>query len=127
MNHTADTHEWARRARAGEWEYQDRYMCFDTYDIPAQFEKTMPEVFPGTAPGNFTYMEDMHKFVLTTFHPYQWDLNYRNPVVFNEMVGNILYLANLGVEVFRIYVRPRSANKAGHLLPTCPRCTRLCA
>ena len=51
MNHTADTHEWARRARAGEWEYQDRYMCFDTYDIPAQFEKTMPEVFPGTAPG----------------------------------------------------------------------------
>lgn len=106
MNHTADTHEWARRARAGEWEYMDRYMCFDTYDIPAEFEKTMPEVFPGTAPGNFTYMEDMHKFVLTTFHRYQWDLNYRNPVVFNEMVGNILYLANLGVEVFRIDAVP---------------------
>ena len=106
VNHSADTHEWAKRARAGEQEYIDRYMCFDSYEIPSQFEKTMPEVFPGTAPGNFTYIEEMKKYVLTTFHKYQWDLNYRNPVVFNEMVGSILYLANLGVEVFRIDAVP---------------------
>ena len=41
MNHTADTHEWAMRAKAGEKEYQDRYQCYDTYDIPSQFEQTM--------------------------------------------------------------------------------------
>ena len=67
------------RAKAGEKEYQDRYQCYDTYDIPSQFEQTMPQVFPATAPGNFTWCEEMKKYVLTTFYPYQWDLNYQNP------------------------------------------------
>lgn len=106
MNHTADTHEWAMRAKAGEQEYIDRYQCYDTFDVPAEFEKTMPQVFPATAPGNFIWCEEMHKFVLSTFYPYQWDLNYANPVVFNEMAGNILFLANLGVEVLRIDAVP---------------------
>ncbi len=106
MNHTADTHEWAMRAKAGEQEYIDRYQCYDTYDIPSEFEKTMPQVFPTTAPGNFTWCEEMKKHVLTTFYPYQWDLNYRNPVVFNEMAANILFLANMGVEVLRIDAVP---------------------
>lgn len=106
MNHTADTHEWAMRAKAGEQEYIDRYQCYDTYDIPAEFEKTMPQVFPATAPGNFTWCEEMKKHVLTTFYPYQWDLNYHNPVVFNEMAANILFLANMGVEVMRIDAVP---------------------
>ena len=106
MNHTADSHEWAIRAKNGEQEYIDRYQCYDTYEIPAAFEKTMPQVFPGTAPGNFTWCDEMKKYVLTTFYPYQWDLNYHNPKVFNEMMDNILYLANLGVEIFRIYAVP---------------------
>ncbi len=106
MNHTADTHEWAMRAKAGEQAYMDRYQCYETWDIPAEFEKTMPQVFPTTAPGNFTWCEQMQRHVLTTFYPYQWDLNYRNPVVFNEMAANILFLANLGVEVLRIDAVP---------------------
>lgn len=106
MNHTADTHEWAMRAKAGEQEYIDRYQCYDTHDIPAEFEKTMPQVFPATAPGNFTWCEEMKKYVLTTFYPYQWDLNYHNPVVFQEMAANILFLANMGVEVMRIDAVP---------------------
>ena len=106
MNHTADTHEWAIRAKRGEQEYMDRYQCYETREIPDQFEKTMPQVFPETAPGNFTWCEEMHRHVLTTFYPYQWDLNYHNPKVFNEMIGNILYLANMGVEVFRIDAVP---------------------
>ena len=67
MNHTADTHEWAVRAKAGEKAYQDRYYCYDTWEIPSQFEQTMPQVFPTTAPGNFTWCEEMQKYVLTTF------------------------------------------------------------
>lgn len=106
MNHTADTHEWAMRAKAGEKEYQDYYQCYDSYDIPAQFEKTMPQVFPSTAPGNFTWNEQMQKYVLTTFYPFQWDLNYRNPRVFTEMADVILFLANEGVEVLRIDAVP---------------------
>ena len=102
MNHTSDEHEWARRARAGEKAYQDRYFFFDDYTIPDQYEKTCPQVFPTTAPGNFTWLPDCRKVVMTTFYPYQWDLNYSNPVVFNEMVCNMLYLVNQGVDVVRL-------------------------
>ena len=106
MNHTSEEHEWARRARAGEREYQDRYFFFDSYDIPAQYERTCPQVFPTTAPGNFTWLEDAQKYVMTTFYPYQWDLNYANPDVFNIMVDNLLNLANHGVDVLRIDAVP---------------------
>ena len=106
MNHTSEDHEWAKRARAGEKEYQDRYFFFDSYDVPALYEQTCPQVFPTTAPGNFTWLDDVHKHVMTTFYPYQWDLNYRNPVVFNEMVYNMLYLANQGVDIVRLDAVP---------------------
>lgn len=106
MNHTSEDHDWAKRALAGEKEYQDRYFMFDNYDIPSQYERTCPQVFPTTAPGNFIWREDCHKFVMTTFYPYQWDLNYANPVVFNEMVSNMLYLVNQGIDIVRIDAVP---------------------
>ena len=84
MNHTSEEHEWAQRALAGDKEYQDRYFFFDSYEIPAEYEKTCPQVFPTTAPGNFTWRADCKKYVMTTFYPYQWDLNYANPVVFTR-------------------------------------------
>ena len=106
MNHTSEDHEWAKRARAGEKEYQDRYFFYDNWDIPSQFEKTVPHVFPTTAPGNFTWLPEIEKVVMTTFYPYQWDLNYANPVVFNEMMYNFLYFANLGIDIIRIDAVP---------------------
>ena len=106
MNHTSEEHEWAKRARAGEREYMDRYYFYDNYDVPSQFEQTVPQVFPTTAPGNFTWLDDMKKFVMTTFYPYQWDLNYWNPVVMNEMVYNMLNLTNKGIDVIRIDAVP---------------------
>lgn len=71
MNHTSEDHEWAKRARAGEKEYQDRYFFYDSWDIPNQFEETVPQVFPQTAPGNFTWCNEAQKVVMTTFYPYQ--------------------------------------------------------
>jgi amylosucrase len=106
INHTADTHPWAMRAKAGEQEYMDRYICYDTPDIPRQLEETIPDVFPETAPGSFLYEPHMKKYVCSSFHPYQWDLNYRNPVVFREMMRSMLGLCNLGVEVLRIDAVP---------------------
>ena len=53
MNHTSEEHEWAVRARRGEGEYMSRYFFYDNPDIPNQFERTVPQVFPTTAPGNF--------------------------------------------------------------------------
>lgn len=106
MNHTSEDHEWARRARAGEGEYRSRYFFFDNYSIPAMYEKMVPQVFPTTAPGNFTWLPDCGHFVMTSFYPYQWDLNYRNPAVFNEMMYNFLYLTNQGIDVIRIDAVP---------------------
>ena len=106
MNHTSEDHEWAKRARAGEGEYMSRYFFFDNYNIPEQFERTVPQVFPTTAPGNFTWLPDCQHYVMTTFYPYQWDLNYANPRVFNEMMYNFLFLANKGIDIIRIDAVP---------------------
>lgn len=106
MNHTSEDHEWAKRARQGDGEYMSRYFFFRDYSIPSMYEKTVPQVFPTTAPGNFTWLEDAGHFVMTTFYPYQWDLNYKNPRVFNEMMYNFLFLANKGIDIIRIDAVP---------------------
>ena len=106
MNHTSEDHEWAKKARAGEREYQDRYFFYEGWDIPNAYEQTVPQVFPTTAPGNFTWCEEAHKVVMTTFYPYQWDLNYANPAVFRDMTDNMLNLCNHGVDVIRLDAVP---------------------
>lgn len=106
MNHTSEDHEWAKRAVRGDKEAQNRYFFYDDRTVPDEFEKYMPQVFPTTAPGNFTWCEEAHKVVMTTFHPYQWDLNYRNPTVFNDMAENMLFLCNCGVDIVRLDATP---------------------
>ncbi|WP_304965072.1 alpha-amylase family protein [uncultured Oscillibacter sp.] len=105
MNHTSEDHAWAKRARAGEAEYRDRYFFYDSWDIPREFEKTVPQVFPTTAPGSFTELPE-GSVVMTNFYPYQWDLNYANPAVFRDMTENLLYLANRGIDVIRLDAIP---------------------
>jgi amylosucrase len=121
INHTADTHKWAMRAKAGEREYIDRYICFDTPDVPREMEKTIPDVFPQTAPGSFLYNEEMGKYVCSSFHPYQWDLNWRNPAVFNDMAASMLHLANLGVEILRIDAVPYLWKEVGSTCRNLPQ------
>ena len=102
VNHTSDQHEWAQRARKGEKAYSDYYYIFENRDIPDLFEETLPEVFPETSPGNFTFDHTMNKWVMTVFNEYQWDLNYSNPAVFIEMLDVILYWGNKGADILRL-------------------------
>lgn len=106
MNHTSEDHEWAKRARACEGEYMSRYFFYNNDTIPKQIDATVPQVFPTTAPGNFTWLDDIKHYVMTSFYPYQWDLNYGNPRVFNEMMYNFLYLANQGIDIMRLDAVP---------------------
>ena len=106
LNHTSEDHAWAKAARAGDPVARSRFFFFDDWNIPLQYEQTVPQVFPTTAPGNFTWLEDAQKVVMTTFHSYQWDLNYANPMVFNDMTDNLLYLANRGMDVIRLDAIP---------------------
>ena len=101
LNHTAKEHEWAVRARAGDPGCRDYYLMFDDDALPKAYERTLVEVFPDTAPGNFTFCPEIGKWVWTTFNKHQWDLNWANPWVFLEMVEIMLYLANRGVDVMR--------------------------
>jgi glycosidase len=102
FNHTSDEHKWAMRARAGDPDFQEYYRIFPDRTMPDAYEKNLREIFPDEHPGAFTYFPKMHQWVWTTFHSYQWDLNYANPVVFDRMAQEMLALANVGVEVLRL-------------------------
>lgn len=102
INHTAKEHRWAKAARRGDPKYRDFYLMFPDDTLPKQYERTLVEVFPDTAPGNFTWYEDCRSWVWTTFNEHQWDLNWANPRVFLEFVQIMLHLANKGVEIMRL-------------------------
>ena len=125
MNHTSEDHEWAKRARAGDFEYQTRYFFYDDWTIPHRFEENVPQVFPTTAPGNFTWCHDAGKVVMTTFYPYQWDLDYENPVVLNDMTENLLFLCNRGVDVIRLDAVPYIWKELGTNCRNLPQVHRL--
>ncbi len=102
LNHIAAEHQWAVNARAGDPFYRQYFHMFADRELPDAYERTLPEVFPDFAPGNFTYDDESHSWVWTTFNNWQWDLNWHNPEVFYEFADLILWLANLGVECLRL-------------------------
>ena len=101
FNHTSDEHEWARKAVAGDPDFEDFYLIFPDRDMPDAYELTTREIFPDDHPGSFVQLED-GRWIWSTFYHYQWDLNYANPAVFRAMAGEMLFLANQGVEVLRM-------------------------
>lgn len=106
FNHTSDEHEWARRAQAGDPDYQEFYFLFPDRAMPDAYERTLREIFPTVRRGSFTWRPDMQRWVWTTFNSFQWDLNYANPAVFRAMASEMLFLANLGVAVLRLDAVP---------------------
>lgn len=102
FNHTSDEHEWARRAQAGDPQYEQFYFLFPDRTVPDAYERTLREIFPTVRRGSFTWRGDIHKWVWTTFNSFQWDLNYANPAVFRAMAEEMLFIANIGVEVLRL-------------------------
>lgn len=113
LNHTAKEYSWAEECRKGNPDYQDMYFLFDNDAVPKEYEKTMTEIFPGVAPGNFTYYPEMGKYVMTRFYEFQWDLNYASPQVFNKIVEVLLTLANQGIDIFRLDAIPYMWKKLG--------------
>jgi glycosidase len=102
FNHTSDEHDWASRARNGDPTYKAYYRIFPDRQMPDAYEANLREIFPEEHPGAFTFYEEIDSWVWTTFHTYQWDLNYANPIVFNNMIDEMLFLANQGVEILRL-------------------------
>jgi amylosucrase len=111
LNHTAKEHAWARGWWAGDPAYRDFYFAFPDREMPDAYERTIVPVFPDRAPGSFTQFDG--KWVWTTFWNYQWDLNYANPAVFHAMLETILWLANRGVDAFRLDAVPFMWKRVG--------------
>lgn len=105
LNHVADEHPWAQAALAGDPAMRAFFHVYPDRTQPEAFEASLGQVFPQTAPGNFTQVPELG-WVWTTFYPYQWDLNYSHPPVFAAMVTALLTLANRGIEVFRLDSAP---------------------
>ena len=101
FNHTSREHAWAQKAVAGDPEFEDFYMIYPDRGMPDAFERTVREIFPDDHPGSFVQLDD-GRWIWATFYSFQWDLNYRNPRVFRAMAGELLYLANQGVDVVRM-------------------------
>jgi amylosucrase len=101
LNHVADDHPWAQGAMTGDAAMRAFFHVLDE-DKAQAYERTLGQVFPQAAPGNFTHVPAMGGWVWTTFYPFQWDLNYANPAVFEAVAAALLRLANRGIDVFRL-------------------------
>ncbi|WP_448640357.1 alpha-amylase family protein [Geodermatophilus sp. URMC 63] len=110
LNHTAREHPWAQGWLAGDPAYAGFYTAFPDRTMPDAYDATIPEVFPDRAPGSFSWVPEARGgaggWVWTTFWPYQWDLDYTNPEVTLAVLGEITWLANRGVDVFRMDAVP---------------------
>jgi amylosucrase len=101
FNHTSNEHAWARAAAAGDPEFEGYYWIFPDRRMPDAYERTTREIFPDDHPGSFVPLPD-GRWIWSTFHRFQWDLNYSNPAVFRAMAGEMLFLANQGIDFLRM-------------------------
>lgn len=111
LNHTADDHAWAQAAKSGDPDAQALFWMFDDRRQPDRFQPYLRAIFPDRGGDSFTWRPDVAgpgggKWVWTTFYRFQWDLNYRNPALFTAIAGEMLFLANQGIEVLRLDAVP---------------------
>ena len=106
FNHTADDHPWAIAAKQGTAADRACYLTFESEAETALYQRSLRQIFPEEKPGSFVYSQEMDRWVWSTFHDYQWDLNYRNPEVFRRMLGETIFLANVGIDVLRLDAVP---------------------
>ena len=101
FNHTSNEHEWALKAAAGDPHYEGYYWIFPDRTMPDAYERTTREIFPDDHAGTFVQLAD-GRWIWSTFYSFQWDLNYSNPAVFRAMAGEMLFLANQGIDILRM-------------------------
>lgn len=98
-NHTSTSHEWFRRALAGEKKYQDYYIFKE--GAPDQPPTNWQSKFGGSA---WEYVSSLGKWYLHLFDVTQADLNWKNPEVREELKEVIRFWKAKGVKGFRFDV-----------------------
>jgi amylosucrase len=102
-NHTPSNHPWARAAAEGGRE-ADFYLFYPDRSMPDRLVTTLQNQVPERGGDSFTWHPDVMggRWVWTTFHDDEWDLNYSNPRVLAAVAAELLSVANLGAEVVRL-------------------------
>ena len=99
FNHTSTSHEWFRRALAGEKKYQDYYIFKE--GAPDQPPTNWQSKFGGSA---WEYVSSLGKWYLHLFDVTQADLNWKNPEVREELKEVIRFWKAKDVKGFRFDV-----------------------
>ena len=99
FNHTSTSHEWFRRALAGEKKYQDYYIFKE--GAPDQPPTNWQSKFGGSA---WEYVSSLGKWYLHLFDVTQADLNWKNPEVREELKEVIRFWKAKGLKGFRFDV-----------------------
>ncbi|KAJ9576810.1 hypothetical protein L9F63_006584, partial [Diploptera punctata] len=106
-NHSSNQHEWFLKSARREEPYTDFYIWADGKIDPVSGERLEPtnwlSVFRGSA---WTWNEQRQQYYLHHFAVEQPDLNFRNPVVVNEMKNVIQFWLDKGVDGFRMDAIP---------------------
>lgn len=102
LNHIAREHPWASRARQGDPYFRDFFLTFPDRTVPDEVEGALRQLGADPNPGRFTFEPALDAWVWTTFSPESWDLNFANPWVFRQMLEELLFLANAGVELLTL-------------------------
>jgi maltose alpha-D-glucosyltransferase/alpha-amylase len=118
VNHTSDQHPWfqrARRAPKGSLE-RDFYVWSDT-------DTRYPEtriIFIDTEKSNWTYDPVAGQYYWHRFFSHQPDLNWDNPMVFEEVVEVMRYWLDMGVDALRLDAIPYLIEREGTINENLP-------
>lgn len=98
INSTKKTYSFAKKDVEGDKFYQDMYYCLN-YDEAKKIDVSLKAK---TSSDKFVYSKKIDKYFFSSSNKLQLDLNYNNPHVFNEMIFNMLDLANKGIQAFNL-------------------------
>ncbi|MBV9159385.1 MAG: trehalose synthase [Candidatus Kaiserbacteria bacterium] len=99
FNHTSVEHPWFIEARSSKESPKRDYYLWS--EKGTEFAGAT-NAFPDIKPNNWIYDAETNEYYYATFYPEQPDLNWDNPAVFEEMLANMEFWAEIGVDGFRL-------------------------
>jgi maltose alpha-D-glucosyltransferase/alpha-amylase len=111
INHTSDIHPWFQRARLappGSPE-RDFYVWSDSED---RYQGTRI-IFVDSENSNWTWDKTAGAYFWHRFYSHQPDLNFENPLVFDEIVAAMRFWLDMGVDGLRLDAVPYLCEREG--------------
>jgi maltose alpha-D-glucosyltransferase/alpha-amylase len=103
LNHTSDQHPWFLEASSSKNNPKRDFYLWR--DIAYGFEGST-NAFPDIKQSNWIPNKKTEDFYFATFYPQQPDLNWDNKEVQKEMLANMFFWAEMGVDGFRLDAAP---------------------